>query len=58
MTVFKYIKDNKLYVIKVNDGGKMIAIPYGHSANPVINCNRKDFFLEKVLNIKRDSGFL
>ena len=26
--------------------------------NPIINCNRKDFFLEKVLNIKRDSGFL
>ena len=58
MTVFKYIKDNKLYVIKVNNNGSMIAIPYGHGGNPIINCNRKDFFLEKVLNIKRDSGFL
>ena len=58
MTVFKCVRDNKLYVIKVGSGGKMIAIPYGHSGGPIVDCDRKDFFLEKVLNIKRDSGFL
>jgi len=56
MTVFKWKGDNKLYVIKVGD--KMIAIPYGHGGKPIIDCDRKDFYIEKVLNIKRDSGFL
>lgn len=46
MTVYKYNKDGKLYVLHAIDsasGKKFIALAYRHDAKPLVGCDPKDF---------------
>jgi len=58
MTIFKNIKDGKLYFIHVviNESGKVnIALPINNEGESIINCDRNDFIIEKINKNKTDN---
>jgi len=57
MTIFKNIKDGKLYFIHVviNESGKVnIALPINNEGESIINCDRNYFIIEKINKNKTD----
>jgi hypothetical protein len=61
MTIFRYSKDGKLYsIIQTDKDGvkRYTAVPYGHSSNPITDCDIKDFSIQSIKNNNRNSSFL
>ncbi len=56
MTIFKNIKDGKLYILYKGSNKTYLALPFEHKGHSISNCDVKEFI--PVRTVSRLDGFV